>query len=118
MGKLLGALLVLSVPAFALYLAHRVAVNIEGWFIESGAGHVLGWAVVACLVLAFLALPVGAFGIAARCWIVRLDRGARLESTARVLSNTPGQHQLGNRPHYEITHPDDLQLDRIRPDSV
>lgn len=117
MGKPFGALLALAVPAGVLYLAHRVAVNIEGWFIESGAGDVIGWAFVACLVLTFLALPVGAFGLAARCWVVRLDEHERLESTARVLVGT-SQRQLGDRPSYEIAHPDDLQLDRMRSGSV
>jgi hypothetical protein len=92
MSKLLGAALTLAVPAFALYLAYRIAEGVDGWFMASGAGAVLGWAFVGSMVLAFLAIPIGAFGLAARMWVVKLDERQYLESTPRVLLQRPDSH--------------------------
>lgn len=85
MGKLLGATSVVGILVFALYLAHRIAVGVEGWFYTSGAGDVLGWSFIAAMVLAVFAIPAGAWGIAGRQWIVRLRSDERAESLPAIL---------------------------------
>lgn len=86
MGKLVGAVAVLAVPAFALFVAWRITSSIEGWFMASGAGALIGWTFAACLALSFLALPFGAFGLAARMYVVKLNRDEYLESTPHALA--------------------------------
>lgn len=96
MGKLLGSIFVTAALAGGLLLAYRIAAGIDGWFTASGAGNWIGWGFTLCLLLSFLAMPVGAFGLAARAWVVRLDEHQRLESTARVL-------QMAVRPPAQLT---------------
>ena len=75
-------LLIVGAPAWALW---RITIGVEGWFAQSGAGDVLMWSLVAALMLAVFAIPVGAWGIAARLWLVRVRESEYLESTAYAL---------------------------------
>lgn len=90
-------LLILGAPAWALY---RIIRGVEGWFsYNPGAGNTIGWTLTACVVLLLLGLTAvilaGASGLAARAWVVRLEEGQRLESTAHTLTAPRGRPQLG-----------------------
>jgi hypothetical protein len=80
-----GAALILALVAIPAYVVWRITQGVENWFAESGAGDVLMWSFVVALVLAAAAIPVAAWGQAARMWVIRVDEGQRLASTARVL---------------------------------
>ena len=94
MRAYLGAALLLGGVGGVVWALYRITTDALDWFYFSGAGNVLGWAAVIALVASFAAVPVGAWGIAARLWVVRLERGQRLESTVQVLQSQPAARQL------------------------
>ncbi|MEI6777712.1 MAG: hypothetical protein WCK70_12505 [Chloroflexales bacterium] len=83
--KLFGATIAVGAVALAWFIGWRITSGVESWFAVSGAGNVLMWAVVAALVLTAFAIPAGAWGIAARMWVVRMHEGDYLESTPHAL---------------------------------
>jgi len=89
-----GAALLLGGVGGGLWAIVRITTDALDWFAWSGAGNVLGWAAVIALVLSFAAVPVGVWGVAARLWVVRLERGQHLESTVQVLQAQPAARQL------------------------
>ena len=94
MRAYLGAVLFCSGVGGVLWALYRITTDALDWFYFSGAGNILGWAAVVALVASFAAVPVGAWGIAARLWVVKLERGQRLESTVQVLQTQPPARQL------------------------
>lgn len=84
--KALGAILTTFV-LFALgFGAWRLVAGVEGWFARTpAAGNAILWTLVAALVLAVLAIPAAAWGLAARAWVIRLREGEHLESHAHAL---------------------------------
>ena len=90
--KLLGAATVAGVLFTIGFAAWRIVSSVEAWFMISGAGNVIGWAFVGAVVLTVFAIPAGAWGLAARMWLVRLHEGERAESAARILA--PRRHEL------------------------
>ena len=94
MRAYLGAVIVMGGVGGVVWALVRITTDALDWFYLSGAGNVLGWAAVVALVVSFAAVPVGAWGIAARLWVVKLERGQRLESTVQVLQTQPPARQL------------------------
>ena len=94
MKPVLGAVLFCSGVGGVLWAMIRITTDALTWFAWSGAGNVLGWAAVVALVVSFAAVPVGVWGLAARMWVVKLERGQRLESTVQVLQTQPPARQL------------------------
>jgi len=93
MRAYLGATLLLGGVGGVLWALYRITTDALDWFAWSGAGNVLGWAAVVTLVISFAAVPVGVWGIAARLWVVKLERGQHLVSTVQVLAQ-PDARQL------------------------
>jgi hypothetical protein len=89
-----GPALLMAMVAIPGYVIWRVTTNVEDWFAYSGAGAYIGWAFVVAMCLACAAIPVGAWGLAARAWVVRIDEGQRLESTAHALAPARQRGQL------------------------
>ena len=88
-----------GIPAYVVW---RITRGVESWFATSGAGDVLMWSLVAALVLSVFAIPVGAWGVAARLWLVRMHEGEYLESTAHAL-------QSPARPRVSTVNRDQLE---------
>ena len=80
-----GAALATAALAAGAWAGYRLTTGIEWWLVESGAADALGWAIVAALGLTVFALPAAMWGLAARCWLVRVDPHQRLEATHRAL---------------------------------
>jgi hypothetical protein len=82
-----------AIVGFGLFAGWRALSAVEGWFNSSGAGNLIMWALVACLVLLLLGLTgailIGAYGVAARPWVVRLEQGQHIEATHRALLARP-----------------------------
>lgn len=97
---LLGSALTLAIVGIPAYVVWRITRGVESWFITSGAGDVLMWALVAALVLTVFAIPAGAWGIAARLWLVRMREGEYLESTAHALQ-APARPRVSTRNQLE-----------------
>lgn len=93
MRALGGAALTVAVAAGGILVAWRITRGVEAWFVYSGAGDVLMWTVVATLILVVLgvggAVVAGAWGLAARAYVVRLNSGEYLESVTRTLLPAP-----------------------------
>lgn len=104
MRHIAGAALITTAIAAGFLLAWRLIRGIEWWLVDSGAAHVLMWSIVAALVLTVFALPAAMWGLAARCWIIRMETNQRLESTAHVLAKESRQRLVG-----DFGHPNDLQ---------
>ncbi|RRR75223.1 MAG: hypothetical protein EI684_05305 [Candidatus Viridilinea halotolerans] len=81
----LGALLTVAALAAGAIFAWRIVTGVETWLITSGAGHMLGWSLVAWIILAGAALPAWTWGIAAQAWVIKLRDGERLVATHRAL---------------------------------
>ncbi|MEI7646571.1 MAG: hypothetical protein WCJ55_20050 [Chloroflexales bacterium] len=96
-----GAALTLAMVAIPAYVVWRVTQGIEEWFATSGAGNLLMWSIIVALVLSVAALPVAAWGVAARMWIIRLHEDERAVASARVLlpSRPPDQIDTMARSH-------------------
>ena len=86
MKLMLGVVLFCSSVAAVLWAIVRITTDALDWFAWSGAGDVLGWSLVVALVVSFAAIPVGVWGLAARMWVVKLERGQYLVSTAHTLA--------------------------------
>ena len=95
MKPVLGAVLFCSGVGGVLWAMIRITTDALTWFAWSGAGNVLGWAAVVALVVSFAAVPVGVWGLAARMWVVKLERGQHLVSTAHTLAPPHATAQLG-----------------------
>jgi hypothetical protein len=104
-----GAALTLAMVAIPAFIVWRVSVGVESWFATSGAGNVLMWSVVLALVASVAAIPVGAWGLAARMWVVRLDEQQRMESTARVLLPTQRTPTLAEPAHLPVLECDQTE---------
>jgi hypothetical protein len=98
---LLGAALTTAAIAAAALFAWRITRGVEAWFAYSGAADTLMWSVVAALILAVFAIPAAAWGFAARCWLIKLRDGERVEATHGVL--------LGERPRRRLTVEDEAE---------
>ena len=96
MKAFIGAAITLAIIAIPAYVVWRLVRGVEGWFVSSGAGDVLMWSLIAALVLAVFAIPVGAWGLAARLWVVRMRDDEYLVSTAHVLLEQPRPAQQVN----------------------
>jgi hypothetical protein len=83
--KLIGATVVAGTLGLAWFVVWRITSGVESWFATSGAGNVLMWSLVAALILAVFAIPAGAWGIAARMWVVKMHRDEYLTSTPHAL---------------------------------
>ena len=85
MKLIFGAALTCGMIAIPGYIVWRIVVDVESWFATSGAGDCIMWSFVIALMLTAFAIPVGVWGLAARMWVVRLERGQYLVSTAHTL---------------------------------
>ena len=94
MKTLLGAALTTAAMAAAALFAWRLTRGVEAWFAYSGAADALMWSVVAALILAVFAVPAAAWGVAARCWLVKLRDGERIEATHGVLLDERSRRRL------------------------
>lgn len=89
----LGALLTVAALGGGAIIAWRVITGVETWLTTSGAGHTLGWSLVAWIILAGAALPAWAWGMAARAWIIRRRVGEHLVSSAHLLMDQQAVQQ-------------------------
>ena len=120
MKIIFGAALTCGMIAIPGYIVWRIVVDVESWFATSGAGDCIMWSFVIALMLTAYAIPVGVWGLAARMWVVKLDRGEYLVSTAYTLapphvvvaqlgttapSADPRRPGGGNRPTPTLTCP-------------
>ena len=96
-----GTALLLGGVGGVLWALYRITTDALDWFAWSGAGNVLGWAAVVALVLSFAAVPVGIWGLAARMWIVKLERGQHLVSTVQVIAPSDRQLATSDAPRLE-----------------
>lgn len=78
----------------SFFVIVRITNGVESWFAASGAADALMWSLVAALILTFFAIPLGAFGVAARMWLVRVKEGEYLESTPHAL-RSPARARSG-----------------------
>ncbi|MEI8165511.1 MAG: hypothetical protein WCG26_03995 [Chloroflexales bacterium] len=90
-----GAALTCGMIIIPGYIVWRIVVDVESWFATSGAGDYIMWSFVIAMMLTVFAIPVGVWGLAARMWVVKLDRGAYLVSTAHTLAPPHVVAQLG-----------------------
>ena len=93
MKIIFGAALTCGMIAIPGYIVWRIVVDVESWFATSGAGDCIIWSFVIALMLTAFAIPVGVWGLAARMWVVRLERGQYLVSTAHTLA-PPNARQI------------------------
>ena len=107
MRLLAGTIALVAGVIGLLFVLLRITNGVENWFITSGAGDVLMWSLVAALTLTFFAIPAGAFGVAARMWLVRMREGEYLESTPHALL-TPA------RPRSLAEPPESLEISKCK----
>lgn len=85
MRLLAGAVATVAGVLGFFFVLVRITSGVEGWFATSGAADVLMWSVVSALVIAVFAVPLGAYGLAARMWLVKMREGEYLESAPEAL---------------------------------